>query len=102
MSEIFAARNFRDFREFAKIREIKWSRKKSILLIREIKFPRKKSNSRNLFIFSRSLIKNVQILLILDSNTFEKVKSSKNKYFHSPLYKKNQEKMLLYSHDSRN
>ena len=43
MSEIFATRNFPDFRDFAKIREIKWSRKKSILLIREIKFPRKKS-----------------------------------------------------------
>ena len=54
MSEIFAARNFRDFREFAKTREIKWSRKKPIVLIREIKFPRKKSKVpqiRNFFKF---------------------------------------------------
>ena len=43
MSEILAARNFRDFREFAKIHEIKWSRKKSIVLIRKINFREKKS-----------------------------------------------------------
>ena len=65
MSEIFAARNFRDFREFAKIREIKWSRKKLIVLIREIKFPRKKSTAlqiHEILCFSSLLTNNVQIL----------------------------------------
>ena len=42
MSEIFAYRKCRDFREFVKIRDIKWSQKKSFwLIIRENKFQQK-------------------------------------------------------------